>query len=89
MIGLPPLAAGDPFFRRVLLVSCPETLGTGEIGPGLRQALWEERAGILQWALEGLRRVLRSARAGEGFPRPPGGDNAQALGASRRADRAL
>jgi len=66
--GLPPLAAGDPFFRRILLVSCPETLGAGEKGPTLRQALWEERAGILQWALEGLRRVLRSARAGEGFP---------------------
>ena len=28
--GLPPLAAGDPFFRRVLLVSCPETLGARE-----------------------------------------------------------
>jgi hypothetical protein len=70
---LPPLAAGDPLFRRVLLVSCPETLGARERGLRLRRALWEERAGILQWALEGLRRVLRSARAGEGFPsgRPP------------------
>ena len=66
--GLPPLAAGDPLFRRVLLVSCPETLGARERGLRLRRALWEERAGILQWALEGLRRVLRSARAGEGFP---------------------
>jgi hypothetical protein len=41
---LPPLAAGDDFFRRVLLVSCPETLGGRERGPTLRQALWEERA---------------------------------------------
>ena len=66
--GLPPLAAGDDFFRRVLLVSCPETLGGRERGLKLRQDLWEERAGILQWALEGLRRVLRRAQAGEGFP---------------------
>jgi putative DNA primase/helicase len=66
--GLPPLAAGDPFFQRVLLAACPETLGAEERGPGLRRALWEERGGILQWALEDLRRVLRSAQAGEGFP---------------------
>lgn len=49
-------------------VSCPETLGGRERGLRLRQDLWEERAGILQWALEGLRRVLQSARAGEGLP---------------------
>ena len=49
-------------------MSCPETLGGREGGLRLRRALWEERAGILQWALEGLRRVLRSARAGEGLP---------------------
>ena len=66
--GLPPLAAGDPFFQKVLLAACPETLGAEERGPGLRRALWEERGGILQWALEGLRRVLQSARAGEGLP---------------------
>jgi len=70
---LPPLAAGDQFFRRVLLVSFPEKLSAGGIGlggaeSGFRQKLLDEREGILQWAAEGLRRVLRAQADGEGFP---------------------
>jgi phage/plasmid-associated DNA primase len=70
---LPPLAAGDQFFRRVLLVSFPKKLSAsgsrpGAADPGLRQQLLEERDGIFQWAAEGLRRVLRAQADGEGFP---------------------
>ena len=88
--GLPPLAAGDPFFRRVLLVSCPETLGGRREGP---------------YAPTGpLGGAGRNPPVGAGGPaarpaerpgwgelplRPPGEGDAQALGASRRADWAL
>ncbi|WP_118831794.1 hypothetical protein [Salinibacter ruber] len=70
---LPPLAAGDQFFRRVLLVSFPKKLSApgsrpGGTDPGLRQKLLDERDGILQWAAEGLRRVLRAWADGEAFP---------------------
>jgi phage/plasmid-associated DNA primase len=86
--GLPPLAAGDQFFRRILLVSFPKKLSPSGSGPGgtdpslrrklleeklleeklLEEKLLEERDGILQWAAEGLRRVLRAQADGEGFP---------------------
>ncbi|WP_162890660.1 hypothetical protein [Salinibacter ruber] len=70
---LPPLAAGDRFFRRVLLVSFPKKLsasGSRSSGtePHLQQKLLEERDGIFQWAAEGLRRVLRAQANGEDFP---------------------
>jgi phage/plasmid-associated DNA primase len=70
---LPPLAAGDRFFRRVLLVSFPKKLSAsgsrpGSTDPGLRQKLLDERDGIFQWAAEGLRRVLRAWADGEAFP---------------------
>ncbi|MCS4178668.1 phage/plasmid-associated DNA primase [Salinibacter ruber] len=70
---LPPLAAGDQFFRRLLLVPFPKKVSAEDIAPvgtdcGLRQKLLEERDGILQWAAEGLRRVLRAWADGEGFP---------------------
>jgi len=70
---LPALAAGDQFFRRVLLVSFPKTLSagdskTGDTDPGLQQKLLEERDGIFRWAAEGLRRVLQAQADGEGFP---------------------
>jgi putative DNA primase/helicase len=75
---LPPLAAGDQFFRRVLLVSFPKKLSAlssrpGGTDPGLRPQLFEEkllkeRDGIFQWAAEGLGRVLQAWADGEGFP---------------------
>ncbi len=66
--GLSPLAAGDRFFRRVLLVSFPETLSPKELSgkelpgksaPALAGRFEAERDGILQWAAKGLRRLLR------------------------------
>ena len=70
---LPPLAAGDQFFRRLLLVSFPKTLSAGDsrpggTDPGLQRQLLEERDGIFRWAAEGLRRVLQARADGEGFP---------------------
>jgi phage/plasmid-associated DNA primase len=63
---LPPLTAGDPFFRRVLLGCFPETLSPSKIPTP--EELRAERNGILQWALEGLKRVLDSRASGNGFP---------------------
>jgi phage/plasmid-associated DNA primase len=63
---LPPLSAGDPFFRRILLGCFPETLSPSEIPTP--EELRAERDGILQWALEGLKRVLDSHASGSGFP---------------------
>jgi putative DNA primase/helicase len=63
---LPHLSAGDPFFRRVLLGCFPETLSPSKI-PTPKE-LRAERNGILQWALEGLKRVLDSRASGNGFP---------------------
>jgi len=72
--SLPPLPAGDRFFRRVLLVPFPaklpsETLSPEGTGEELTRRFKAERDGILRWALEGLERVLENG----GFPseRPP------------------
>ena len=59
---LPPLAAGDRFYERLLLVAFPKKLPSEDLVP--ERKLQEERDGILQWAMRGLRRVLGS----EGFP---------------------
>lgn len=75
---LPSLAAGDRFFRRIVLVPFPAKLspGTASIGTlsmgdtdrELSKRFEAERDGIFQWALEGLDRVLEAEANGEGFP---------------------
>ena len=59
---LPPLAASDQFYERILLVAFPKKLPSQDLVP--EGKLEAERDGILQWAMGGLRRVLGS----EGFP---------------------
>jgi putative DNA primase/helicase len=72
--NLPPLPAGDRFFRRILLVPFPaklpsETLFPEGTGEELTERFKAERDGILRWAVAGLERVLEHG----GFPseRPP------------------
>jgi len=59
---LPPLPAGDLFYERVLLVAFPRKLPAEDLVA--EDKLKAERDGILQWAMEGLRRV----RGSEAFP---------------------
>lgn len=76
---LPSVAAGDRFFRRIVLVPFPAKLspGTRSIGSlsmggdtdrELSKRFEAERDGIFRWALEGLGRVLEAEANGEGFP---------------------
>lgn len=53
----------DAFFRRILLVSFPETVPREDRDPKLPEKLKEEIDGILVWAVQGLQRVLKN----EGF----------------------
>jgi phage/plasmid-associated DNA primase len=54
---------GEGFFRRVLLVRFPNQLSASD-RPDFKRLRSEERDGILQWAIDGLQRVLESG----GFP---------------------
>ena len=61
---LPPLAASDQFYERILLVAFPKKLPSEDLVPeGKLQA---ERDGILQWATKGLRRVLGNEKFSSG-----------------------
>ncbi|MFB6274497.1 MAG: hypothetical protein ABEL51_16560 [Salinibacter sp.] len=66
---LPSIAAGDRFFRQILLVPFPTKLSAEKTEEELARRFGAERDGILRWALKGLGRVLESG----GFPsrRPP------------------
>lgn len=65
---LPTAPARRLFRRRVLLARFPETLAGEKLRRSFERQLWGERDGILQWALEGLRRVLAAVEEEEGFP---------------------
>jgi putative DNA primase/helicase len=60
----------EAFFRRILLVPFPETVPKAERDPMLDQKLQNELSGILNWALEGLQRLL--ANGGFTGDRSPG-----------------
>ena len=47
----------DAFFRRILMVSFPNTIPRGERDPHLGDALLEELPGVLNWALDGFARL--------------------------------
>jgi len=47
----------DAFFRRILLVSFPNTIPRDERDPHLGDELLEELPGVLNWALDGLARL--------------------------------
>ena len=59
----------DAFFRRILLVSFPNTVPRDERDPDLGDKLEAELSGILNWALEGLDR-LREQEHFTGAPTP-------------------
>jgi putative DNA primase/helicase len=59
----------DAFFRRILLVSFPNTVPRGERDPALGEKLESELPGILNWALDGLDR-LREQDYFTGAPMP-------------------
>ena len=60
----------EAFFRRILLVPFPETVPKAERDPMLDEKLQGELSGILNWALEGLQRLL--ANGGFTGDRSPG-----------------
>ena len=49
----------EAFFRRILLVPFPDTVPRGQRDPELDQKLAAELPGVLNWALEGLQRLLK------------------------------
>jgi len=56
---LPEMEVDDEaFFRRILLVPFPETVPEGERDKFLDEKLQNELPGILNWAIEGLQRLL-------------------------------
>jgi len=59
----------DAFFRRILLVSFPNTVPRDERDPDLGEKLEAELSGVLNWALDGLDR-LREQRHFTGAPTP-------------------
>jgi putative DNA primase/helicase len=59
----------DAFFRRILLVSFPNTVPRDERDPDLGEKLEAELSGILNWALDGLDR-LRAQGHFTGAPTP-------------------
>jgi putative DNA primase/helicase len=59
----------DAFFRRILLVSFPNTVPRDERDPDLGDKLEAELSGILNWAIEGLDR-LREQEHFTGAPTP-------------------
>jgi len=60
----------EAFFRRILLVPFPETVPKAERDPMLDEKLQDELPGVLNWALEGLQRLL--ANGGFTGDRSPG-----------------
>lgn len=52
----------EAFFRRILLVPVPDTVPRGERDPKLDDKLQDELPGILNWALEGLDRLLKQGQ---------------------------
>lgn len=52
----------EAFYRRVLLVAFPSTIPRGERDPRLDEKLQDELSGVLNWALEGLQRLLTQGR---------------------------
>jgi P4 family phage/plasmid primase-like protien len=52
----------EAFFRRILLVPVPDTVPRGERDPQLDEKLENELSGILNWALEGLQRLLKQGK---------------------------
>jgi len=52
----------EAFFRRILLVPVPDTVPRGERDPALDEKLQAELPGILNWALDGLQRLLKQGR---------------------------
>jgi P4 family phage/plasmid primase-like protien len=48
----------EAFFRRILLVPFPDTVPKAERDPALDDKLQDELPGILNWALEGLERLM-------------------------------
>ncbi len=58
---LPEIKIDDnAFFRRVMIVAFPETVGREDRDPKLGQKLKLEIDGILRWAVEGLQRLLKN-----------------------------
>jgi len=56
---LPEMEVDDEaFFRRILLVPFPETIPEGERDKHLDDKLQNELPGVLNWAIEGLQRLL-------------------------------
>jgi putative DNA primase/helicase len=55
----PAIHGGDDgIWRRILLVPFDEQIPKEEVDPMLPRKLWEERAGVLNWLLEGLEKYL-------------------------------
>jgi putative DNA primase/helicase len=52
----------EAFFRRILLVAFPSTVPKGERDPRLTDKLETELPGILNWALDGLQRLMQQGR---------------------------
>lgn len=52
----------DAFFRRILLVSFPDTVPREDRDPRLADKLTDELPGILNWALDGLDRLVEQGR---------------------------
>jgi len=52
----------EAFFRRILLVPFPDTVPRGERDPQLDEKLEAELPGVLNWALDGLQRLLKQGR---------------------------
>jgi P4 family phage/plasmid primase-like protien len=50
----------DAFYRRILLVAFPTTIPKGERDPRLDEKLRAELPGVLNWALDGLDRLLEN-----------------------------
>ena len=48
----------EGIWRRILLVPWNVVIPQNEVDPALKEKLWQERAGILNWALDGLRIYL-------------------------------
>lgn len=52
----------EAFFRRILLISFPTTVPRGERDPKLQEKLADELPGVLNWALDGLQRLMTQGR---------------------------
>lgn len=47
----------DAFYRRIMLISFPSTIPVNDRDPHLRDKLQEQLSGILNWAIEGYKRL--------------------------------